>query len=303
MNRRNFLRTGMLGVFTTSLAPGSILEAINCNPTSPDILGPYWTEGHPYRTLLANAEEPGTRVYISGRVLANDCETPIENATVDVWHANDEGCYTIFMECDSGNSDEDPYNLRGVITTDENGEYAFESIWPGYYSGRPRHFHYKITTSNGTELVTQCYFEDDPQIDEDWQDSHSDLVIPLIETDYGLVGIFDIIMDEETVDIETEKNISIVPKNMTLSHAYPNPFNNSTKIQFNIPEHGYVSIGVYNSAGRYIAQIIEKKMNKGTHYINWKGLDNHGKSIPSGSYLIVMKYSGLIISRKISLIK
>tara|TARA_B110000014_G_C20121512_1_gene594528 strand:- start:140 stop:1021 length:882 start_codon:yes stop_codon:yes gene_type:complete len=293
----------MLGVFTTSLAPGSILEAINCNPTSPDILGPYWTEGHPYRTLLANAEEPGTRVYISGRVLANDCETPIENATVDVWHANDEGCYTIFMECDSGNSDEDPYNLRGVITTDENGEYAFESIWPGYYSGRPRHFHYKITTSNGTELVTQCYFEDDPQIDEDWQDSHSDLVIPLIETDYGLVGIFDIIMDEETVDIETEKNISIVPKNMTLSHAYPNPFNNSTKIQFNIPEHGYVSIGVYNSAGRYIAQIIEKKMNKGTHYINWKGLDNHGKSIPSGSYLIVMKYSGLIISRKISLIK
>ena len=293
----------MLGVFTTSLAPGSILEAINCNPTSPDILGPYWTEGHPYRTLLANAEEPGTRVYISGRVLANDCETPIENATVDVWHANDEGCYTIFMECDSGNSDEDPYNLRGVITTDENGEYAFESIWPGYYSGRPRHFHYKITTSNGTELVTQCYFEDDPQIDEDWQDSHSDLVIPLIETDYGLVGIFDIIMDEETVDIETEKNISIAPKNMTLSHAYPNPFNNSTKIQFNIPEHGYVSIGVYNSAGRYIAQIIEKKMNKGTHYINWKGIDNHGKSIPSGSYLIVMKYSGLIISRKISLIK
>ena len=293
----------MLGVFTTSLAPGSILEAINCNPTSPDILGPYWTEGHPYRTLLANAEEPGTRVYISGRVLANDCETPIENATVDVWHANDEGCYTIFMECDSGNSDEDPYNLRGVITTDENGEYAFESIWPGYYSGRPRHFHYKITTSNGTELVTQCYFEDDPQIDEDWQDSHSDLVIPLIETDYGLVGIFDIIMDEETVDIETKKNISIVPKNMTLSHAYPNPFNNSTKIQFNIPEHGYVSIGVYNSAGRYIAQIIEKKMNKGTHYINWKGIDNHGKSIPSGSYLIVMKYSGLIISRKISLIK
>ena len=293
----------MLGVFTTSLAPGFILEAINCNPTSPDILGPYWTEGHPYRTLLANAEEPGTRVYISGRVLANDCETPIENATVDVWHANDEGCYTIFMECDSGNSDEDPYNLRGVITTDENGEYAFESIWPGYYSGRPRHFHYKITTSNGTELVTQCYFEDDPQIDEDWQDSHSDLVIPLIETEYGLVGIFDIIMDEETVDIETEKNISIVPKNMTLSHAYPNPFNNSTKIQFNIPEQGYVSIGVYNSAGRYIAQIIEKKMNKGTHYINWKGLDNHGKSIPSGSYLIVMKYSGLIISRKISLIK
>tara|TARA_B110000116_G_C16794071_1_gene565531 strand:+ start:1904 stop:2815 length:912 start_codon:yes stop_codon:yes gene_type:complete len=303
MDRRNFLRTGMIGVFTTSFAPGSILEAINCNVTSPDILGPYWTEGHPYRTVLANAEEPGTRVFISGRVLASDCETPINNAIVDVWHANDEGCYTIFMECDSGNIDEDPYNLRGIISTNENGEYAFESIWPGYYAGRPRHFHYKVTTLGGTELVTQCYFEDDPQIDDEWQDSHSDLVIPLVETEDGLVGVFDIVMDEETVDIGVDKNIDIVPQNMTLYHAYPNPFNNSTKIKFNISSSGHVSIGVYDSSGRYIVRIIEKKMSKGTHSIDWKGIDNYGKSIPSGSYLIVMKYAGSIISRKISLIK
>ena len=55
---------------------------------------------------------------------------------------------------------------------DENGYYAFESIWPGYYAGRPRHFHYKITTPSESELVTQCYFEVDPYINEEWEENH-----------------------------------------------------------------------------------------------------------------------------------
>ena len=47
-------------------------------------------------------------------------------------HANDQGCYTIFQNCDTGNSDNDEYNLRGIMVTDENGNYSFESILPGY---------------------------------------------------------------------------------------------------------------------------------------------------------------------------
>ena len=170
--------------------PKSILLGRDCSTTYPDILGPYWSENHPERTVLANSDEPGTRIFISGIVTTNDCEIPIQNALVDVWHANDDGCYTLFQECESGNSDNDIYNLRGVMATDENGYYAFESIWPGYYSGRPRHFHYKITTPSGLELVTQCYFEVDPYINEEWEENHPGLVIPLEETENGLVGIF-----------------------------------------------------------------------------------------------------------------
>ena len=33
------------------------------------------------------------------------------------------------------NSNNDPYNLRGIISTDQNGYYGFESIFPGYYAG------------------------------------------------------------------------------------------------------------------------------------------------------------------------
>ena len=88
------------------------------------------------------------------------------------------------------------------MLTDENGEYAFESIWPGHYPGRPRHFHYKITTPENLELVTQCYFLNDPEADESWITTHPGLVIALEEGINGLYGIFDIVMDEDAIEID-----------------------------------------------------------------------------------------------------
>ena len=201
MKRRKFIKNGLVGTIAAGMTPISLLTGRDCDLTNSDILGPYWIEDHPYRTILADPDEPGTRVYISGTVIENDCETPIQNAIVDVWHANDNGCYTLFMECGTGNPEEDPYNLRGQMLTNENGEYAFESIWPGYYGTRPKHFHYKITTSNGLELVTQCYFEGDQLINAQWEEDHSGQIIPLEETENGLIGVFDIIMDEETTQV------------------------------------------------------------------------------------------------------
>ncbi len=302
MRRRTFIKTGLLGIFATGLRPSSLWKGLNCDPTQIDILGPYWSDGHPYRTVLANSEEPGTRIFISGTVTANDCETPIENVLVDVWHANNDGCYTVSMECDTGNPEEDPYNLRGIMVTDENGGYAFESIYPGYYTGRPKHFHYKITTPHGTELVTQCYFEDDPRVDDQWLESHPGLVIPLVETEDGLVGIFDIVMNEEViVGID---NAPDFPQQFNLYPTYPNPFNNSTQIQFNISRPGYVSIGVYDSNGKWVTNIIEKHINSiRTHTLDWNGVDMNGNLVSSGSYLIVMKYAKAIISRKVTFIK
>ena len=168
---------------------------------------------------------------------------------------------------------------------------------------RDRHYHYKITTPHGSELVTQCYFEGDPQITEQWEESHPGLVIPLEETENGLVGVFDIIMDEEATEVGIDNKPAPVPRKFILHPAYPNPFNNSTRIEFRIPSPGYVSIGIYDSAGKWVTSIIEKQMQSGTHNLHWKGLDMNGNPVSSGFYLIVMKYSGAIESRKIAFIK
>lgn len=302
MKRRKFIKLGVLGSVAAGIAPGTILKGRDCDLTSEDILGPYWSQNHPYRTVLAHSDEPGTRIFISGKVQANNCEAPIQGAIVDVWHANDNGCYTVFQECGSGNPEDDPYNLRGQMLTNENGEYAFESIWPGHYATRPKHFHYKITTPEGLELVTQCYFEGDAQIDQQWEDDHPGLIIPLESTDDGLYGIFDIVMNEEA-QVEIDENPVHVPEKTFLNHSYPNPFNNSTQIEFGISKSGHVSISIYDVSGRWITNLTAQNWPAGTRLVKWNGQDSQGKMVPSGSYLVVMKAAGFTASKKILLLK
>ena len=303
MKRRDFIKTGLMGTTAVSIAPTALLSRQDCNVTNDDILGPYWAEDHPYRAILANMDEPGTRIYIDGTVKANNCETPIQNAIVDVWHANDDGCYTIFEECDSGNTDEDPYNLRGQMLTNENGEYAFESIWPGYYTGRPRHFHYKITTPENFELVTQCYFLIDPDVDESWLENHSGLAIHLEEGAGGLYGKFDIVMDEDATQVEVDVHQSLVPQESYVNNNFPNPFNNSTEIEFGIAKLEHVSISIYDVSGKWIINIVDKKMLPGTHKLMWNGKNSLGNQVPSGNYLLVMRSGSLTSSRKIMYLK
>ena len=260
MKRRQFIKTGLVGTFAAGMTPLSLLKGRDCDITNSDILGPYWSEDHLYRTILANSDEPGTLIFISGTVKANDCETPIQNGVVDVWHANDNGCYTVFQECDTGNSDEDPYNLRGKMLTNENGEYAFESIWPGYYATRPKHFHYKITTPNGLELVTQCYFEGDPQVTEEWEADHPGQIIPLEEGENRLIGIFDIVMDEEDNQVGINGETVPLPQKPVLSQAYPNPFNNSTRIEFSISRQGHVSLEIYDMNGKWVTSLVKNHL-------------------------------------------
>jgi len=303
MKRRDFIKTGLMSTAAISMAPTALLSSQDCNVTNNDILGPYWAENHPYRAVLANIDEPGTRIYIAGTVKGNNCEAPIQNAIVDVWHANDDGCYTIFQECDSGNTDEDPYNLRGQMLTNENGEYAFESIWPGYYTGRPRHFHYKITTTENLELVTQCYFIIDPEVDDSWIANHPGLVIPLEQGVGGLYGNFDIVMDEESSDVNAEEQQSMIPLEPYLNNNFPNPFNSSTQIEFGITKIEHVSISIYDVTGKWIINIVDKKMLPGGHKLKWNGNNSLGNNIPSGNYLLVMRSGSITRSRKIVYLK
>ena len=58
MKRRTFIKNGILGTIGTAIMPASILSSRDCTITHSDILGPYWSQNHPHRTILANSEEP-----------------------------------------------------------------------------------------------------------------------------------------------------------------------------------------------------------------------------------------------------
>ena len=136
-------------------------ELAKCT-TSDDILGPFYRENAPARTDLNINNQTGTELRINGTVYGEDCKTPLNNAKIEIWHADDSGQYD--------NSTPD-FEFRGIVHSGSNGKYEFSTTIPGRYlnSGayRPSHIHFKITASGHKELVTQLYFQGDPFIDSD----------------------------------------------------------------------------------------------------------------------------------------
>ena len=79
---------------------------------------------------------------------------------------------------------------------------------------------------------------------------------------------------------------------------YPNPFNNSTIINYEIPDNGYVSLELYNILDERIVNLFSGYRQAGKFKIYF-----NGSNIASGIYYIVLKSSNHIVSHKILLLK
>jgi ligand-binding sensor domain-containing protein len=66
---------------------------------------------------------------------------------------------------------------------------------------------------------------------------------------------------------------------------YPNPFNTSTKIRFQLTSSGIVQLNVYNIKGQLVKKLNQDLMSKGQHDILWDGRDEKGKYLASGVYI------------------
>ena len=97
----------------------------------------------------------GTPISISGHVYEGAGGTmPLANAKIEIWHADASGSYHPNANGDVAKYKAEEIALRGFITTDAADAYSFTTIYPGEYTGRTRHIHFKIS-ANGKTLTTQ----------------------------------------------------------------------------------------------------------------------------------------------------
>ena len=89
----------------------------------------------------------------------------------------------------------------------------------------------------------------------------------------------------------------------TLFGAYPNPFNPSTTLSFNLQESSPVSLEIYNQKGQKVRSLISETLPAGKHQIIWNGTDDNGNGIASGIYLYRMKSGKYSSTRKMILMK
>ena len=115
-----------------------------------------------------------------------------------------------------------------------------------------------------------------------------------VDTQYMLY-ILDVLLVGE--DLSIEKN-NMVPTRMNLFPAYPNPFNPLTNIRFNISMPGPVSVGIFDSNGNFVTELLNKMLSPGYRELQWKA-----SSKASGVYFVRLESESYRQVQKIILLK
>ena len=137
-----------------------------CTMTPAKTVGPYFVDEKLSRSdVRANtsdgAVQAGVPLTLTLQVFdADNSCAPVQGATVDIWHANASGLYSD----ESANGTAGQNWLRGYQTTDADGLVTFTTIYPGWYTGRAVHIHFKVRIYDGStetlEFTSQLFFAD-----------------------------------------------------------------------------------------------------------------------------------------------
>ena len=113
-------------------------------------------------------------------------------------------------------------------------------------------------------------------------------------------GPFTLAIDASGLSVE---NADILPDQFELHANFPNPFNPTTSINYDLPENASVSLMIYDIMGREIKHLVNEAQNAGFKAIMWDGTNNFGQQVGAGMYLYQIKAGSFTQARKMLLMK
>ena len=116
----------------------------------------------------------------------------------------------------------------------------------------------------------------------------------------------------ELLEMETDGNVQwinngievvsltdvFLPTEVSLSNAYPNPFNPVTMLTYDVPSDMVVSMGIYDVRGRLVDELVNDMREQGRYEITWNA-DQHS----SGVYMVKMTAGSTVKVQKVMLVK
>lgn len=148
--------------------------------TSSSVLGPFHIQGAPPLPFGGDlkGDFEGEPLLVQG-IVKNSQGRGIAGATLDIWQTAPNGMYS------SQDPDQDTFSFHGLMTTRDDGAYAFTTVRPvpytvptdgpvgeilnatGRHPWRPSHLHVIAKAQGYRTLVTEIFPEDDPYLDQD----------------------------------------------------------------------------------------------------------------------------------------
>lgn len=114
----------------------------------------------------------------------------------------------------------------------------------------------------------------------------------------GVTSLTDFVIVVDQKALAVGGNGVAVPTELSLSQNYPNPFNPETKIAYQIPQTGPVTLKVYDILGKEVATLVNAVKNAGDHSAVFDGA-----RLSSGMYLAVLRSGSAVQMRKMMLLK
>ena len=117
----------------------------------------------------------------------------------------------------------------------------------------------------------------------------------------GLSNIFSLDLRPVTAVLESDE-ASVIDQPQ-LAPLYPNPFNNTTTLEYHV--HGSradeqeVRISVYSMNGQLVRRLVAGQMPAGSHTARWDGRSDSGQKVGSGVYIALMRVGSAGVARKI----
>ena len=110
--------------------------------------------------------------------------------------------------------------------------------------------------------------------------------------------VYNLIDGEIKIITGVSKEDNLIPKEYSLSQNFPNPFNLLTKIRYEIPKEGNISIKVFDILGREITTLLNKHEKPGSYEIEWNTHD-----FASSIYFYQLKAGDYIQTKKMILLR
>lgn len=118
----------------------------------------------------------------------------------------------------------------------------------------------------------------------------------------AMLSIDDIVavMDDPETGISRHPRETVTVDNFNLTN-YPNPFNPTTTIAFDVAHTGEISLTIMTVTGQEVCTLVQETKTPGHYTVTWDGRDNFGATAPSGVYLYQLKGENFSQTHKMAL--
>ena len=116
-------------------------------------------------------------------------------------------------------------------------------------------------------------------------------------------GLWEIVLPQAATETAVAETEGVVPAEFALAQNFPNPFNASTTIAFQLGLPSQVELAIYSISGQRVRTLISGSLPAGHHRLQWDGRNDRGEPAASGAYLYQLSAGDFVATRQLMLLK